>query len=71
MDMIHAMYNVNIKGELPNYSTLDKTIKNNIKPKRNEYLIYWWINNKINNDKFLDKNLYFYEEKLISLSGSY
>ena len=64
MNMIHAMYDVNIVGDLPNYYILDKTIKDKIMPKRYEYLICWWIKYKIDNDDFLSKYLLFNGDKL-------
>ena len=59
MNMIHAMYNVNIIDNLPDYSSLDKSIKDKIMPKREEYLICWLIKHLIDNDKLLSQYLYF------------
>ncbi len=64
MDMIHAMYNVEIIDGLPNYSVLDIDIKIKINPKRIEFLICWWIQNKIKNDPFMSNYLYVNGERL-------
>ena len=64
MNMTHAMYDVDIVNGLPDYSNLDKEIKDKIAPKREEYLICWLIKNKIDTDKLLSEYLYFNGKKL-------
>jgi len=47
MNMINAMYKIEIKNDMPCYDTLDDKTKFMIFPKRVEYLICWWILRKI------------------------
>lgn len=51
MDLIHYIYDVEIIKDLPNYIN-----KDNIQPKRKEYLWCWWIMNKIKTDNFFKDN---------------
>lgn len=55
MDFIHAYYNVPIEESIPQYNQLDSNIKDKIKPQRSEYLIAWWIIDKIRIDEFFNK----------------
>jgi hypothetical protein len=55
MNMINAMYKIDIINDMPNYDVLEEKVKSVIFPKRVEYLICWWILRKIANDKFIGR----------------
>ena len=64
MNMINAMYKLDIINDMPNYDILDEKIKIGIFPKRVEYLICWWILRKIANDKFIGRYRFYDGKKL-------
>lgn len=59
MNMINAMYKIEIVNDMPNYDVLEEKVKLAIYPKRAEYLICWWILRKIRDDKFIGKYRFF------------
>ena len=76
MDIIHSFYSITVTMGLPNYSVVNETLKNEIKPKRIEYLFAWWIINKIRDDPFLSKYMNTllkptYQEKLATTDNKY
>ena len=62
MPMTFALCNVSIKNEMPCYENISQTLRDKIKPRREEYLICWWILYKISNDQFI-KNFLFVDKK--------
>jgi len=65
MQMVFELCNVTIKDDMPNYENIDPQLKQIIIPSRDEYIICWWIINKISNDLFI-KNFLFINKKNIS-----
>ena len=62
MSMTFALCNVSIKNDIPYYENIEPKLLKKIKPKREEYLICWWILYKISNDPFI-KNFLFVNGK--------
>ena len=67
LDYFHALYEVNVSEgviSLPDYHKLsDEEVKDVVKPKRDEFLIVWWILKNIRSHPFLKKF-----EKLMGIS---